>query len=260
MDEILELKFESVGFKKEFGFQLLEMKDVFSFKPAKKNPFVPHRIDFFAILLLAEGEMTHEVDFVKYKMNEGDCLFIAKGQIHKFDKSPTYKGYGLIFTEEFLLHHVSPSAFSKISFLYNYHLNPLLFKDFGDRDIFVRALKRELSLNLGRIKADVAASMLTVFLLKAQLHTSHPLKSYDGDYQQFMQFQRLVTSKYMHTRTARHYAIFLNMNYKQLNKLCVAFTKKTAKEYLNNYIVLEAKRRLATTNRPVKQIAFECGF
>ena len=126
-EDLHRTSFESVGYKKEFGFQLLKMEDVFSFKPStKKNPFKPHRINFFALLLLTEGEMTHEVDFVEYKMTKGDCLFISKGQIHKFDKSPTYKGHGIIFTEEFMLHHFSLSAFSKISFLFNYHLNPYL--------------------------------------------------------------------------------------------------------------------------------------
>ncbi|MEM6318510.1 MAG: helix-turn-helix transcriptional regulator [Bacteroidota bacterium] len=261
MNELLHTQFESVGFEKEFGFQLLKMEDVFSFTPStKKNPFKPHRINFFTVLLLVEGEMTHEVDFIKYKMTGGDCLFISKGQIHKFDKSPTYKGYGLIFTEEFIIHHVSPSAYSKINLLYNHHLNPSRFKDFGDRDIIVHSLKRELSLEQGKIKADVIAALLTVLLLKAQLNITNKLKSDNEQYDQFRQFQKFVAAKYMDTRAAKDYAIFLNITYKQLNKLCTAFTEKTAKEYISDYMMLEAKRQLATTNLPVKQIAFACGF
>ncbi|MEM7549823.1 MAG: helix-turn-helix transcriptional regulator [Bacteroidota bacterium] len=261
MEKFPDTKFESVGYKKEFGFQLVEMKDLFSFKPdTKKNPFQPHRINFFAILLLTEGEMTHEVDFVEYKMTEGDCLFISKDQIHKFDKSGNYNGYGVIFTEEFMLHHLSLSAFSKISFFHNNHLNPSLFKDPGNRDLFLVALKRELSLDLGKAKADVVASMLTVFLLKTQLNTNRALQFYPNDYLQFMEFRKLVSSKYTETRTAKDYTSFLNITHKQLNKLCKEFTKKTTKEYINNYIVLEAKRKLAATNLPIKHIAYECGF
>jgi len=204
--------------------------------------------------------MTHEVDFVKYNMMEGDSLFISKGQIHKFDRSRTYKGYGIIFTEEFIIHHMSPSAYSKINFLYNHHLNPSRFKDVGDRDIIINSLKREFSLKQGKIKADVTASLLTVLLLKAQLNITNKLKSSDEYYSQFMQFQKLVAAKYMDTRAAKDYAIFLNVTYKQLNKLCTTFTEKTAKEYISSYILLEAKRQLATTNLQVTQIAFACGF
>ncbi|MEL7006673.1 MAG: helix-turn-helix domain-containing protein, partial [Bacteroidota bacterium] len=190
----------------------------------------------------------------------GDCLFISKEQIHKFDKSPTYKGYILIFTEKFILQHFSTSAFSKISFLSNYHLNPSLFKDFGDVEIFIRSLKREFSFELGIIKEDVAAAMLTVFLLKAQLYTSHALKSYNGDYREFMKFQKSVTSNYIKTRKANEYATFLNTTYKQLNSLCKSFTNKTAKEYIDNYVVLQAKRLLVMSKLPIKQTAYECGF
>ncbi|MEL6916613.1 MAG: helix-turn-helix domain-containing protein [Bacteroidota bacterium] len=260
-DDLVHDQFKCDEPKKDFGFQLLKLEDVFSFKSSSnRNPFKSHRINFFTLLLMTEGEMTHEVDFIKYNMVKGDCLFISKEQIHKFDKSPTYKGYVLIFTEEFMLQHFSLSAFSKIGFLSNYLLNPSLFKDFGDMDIFISALKRELSLELGMVKDDIVASMLTVFLLKAQLHTSHALKSYYGDYGRFAEFQKLVASKYKDTRLVKNYAAFLNIPFKQLNKLSRIFTEKTAKEYINNYIVLEAKRRLAATNAPIKQIAYDCGF
>lgn len=204
--------------------------------------------------------MSHEVDFKVYKMVEGDCLFISKEQIHKFDASPTYEGYGFIFTEEFMLQHFSLSAFSKISFLYNYHLIPPLFKDFGDQKIFLGALKREFSLELGEVEVDVVASILSVFLLKAQFHLGGDLQSNNGDYAQFIKFQKLVATKYMETRITKQYALLLNTTHKQLNRLCKTFTKMTAKEYIINYLVMEAKRRLATTNLPIKQIAFECGF
>lgn len=259
--QLTHQKFKSVGYKKEFGFQLVKMEDIFSFKPSKKkNPFKPHRIDFFTLLLLTNGTMTHEVDFIDYKMTEGDCLFIAKGQIHKFDKTPNYNGYGIIFTEEFMLRHFSLSAFSKISFLCNYHLNPSFFSDFGDREILIKALKRESSLNLGHIKPDVIASILTIFLLKAQLQAGHVLNSYKGNYAKFIKFQEMVISKYAETRAAKDYANFLNITYKRLNNLCKTFTKKTAKEYINDYIILDAKRFLVTSDLPIKEIAYNCGF
>ena len=159
-----------------------------------------------------------------------------------------------------MLQHLSTSAFSKISFLSNYHLNPSLFKDFGDIDVFIRALKREFSFNLGAIKEDVVAAMLTVFLLKAQLHTSHALKSYNGDYKQFLEFQNLVSSNFTKTRKASAYATLLNTTYKQLNALCKSFTNKTAKEYIDHFVVLQAKRLMVMSNLPIKQTAYECGF
>ena len=261
-DELYQAPIDQVGsIMQELGFELLKMEDFFTSKTSSSlNPFKPHRIEFFTLLLLTEGKMTHEVDFIDYKMIEGDCLFISKDQIHKFDNSRDYKGFGIIFTEEFMLQHLTLSAFSKINFLCNCHLCPSLFKDFGDRDLFLSALKRELSLDLGIVKADVIACMLSVFLLKAQCNTNEYLRHYSGDYGRFMHFQKLVSSKYMQTRKASEYATFLNISYKQLNMLCKSFTNRTAKEYIDNYVVLQAKRLLATTELTIKHISSECGF
>ncbi|MEM6397813.1 MAG: helix-turn-helix transcriptional regulator [Bacteroidota bacterium] len=256
------MTFDTAGYKeKEFGFQLVKMEDVFSFAPTKsKNPFISHRINFFTVLILTEGEMVHEVDFVKCKMTKGDCLFITKGQIHKFDESSQYKGYGIIFTEEFMLHHMSPSAYSKINFLYSHNLSISRFKDFDGRDIIINALKYELSIDHGSIKSDIAASFLTVLLLKVQLNTKNTSGFDEDDYSRFLQFQELVESKYMFTRATKAYANLSGISYKQLNTICMKYAQKTAKDYISHYIVLEAKRQLATTNHQVKQIAYDCGF
>lgn len=255
------MEFDYLEFKEEFDFQLFQIEDVFSCKTsAEKNPFKPHRINFFMLLLITEGKMTHEVDFEAYGMVKGDCLFISKEQIHQFDSSPHYKGYGFLFTEKFMLNHFSLSAFNKINFLYNYHIKQPLFRDFKDQKIFLRALKREFSLELGEIKVDLVACILSVFLMKAQFHIGQELKENDGDYVKFIRFQKLVASKHYEIRTTKHYAFLLNVTQKQLNKLCRAFTEMTAKEYINRYLIMEAKRRLATTDFPVNQIAFDCGF
>ncbi|MEL6357315.1 MAG: helix-turn-helix domain-containing protein, partial [Bacteroidota bacterium] len=124
----------------------------------------------------------------------------------------------------------------------------------------IKALKRELSLDLGPIKADVIASILTIFLLKAQSHTIEKLDPVREDHEQFLQFQQLVASKYTTTRTAKHYAEWLNIQLKDLNKICHSFTGKTAKVFIINYITLEAKRWLVTTRLPIKRVAYECGF
>jgi len=261
MEKLLEKQFECAYPKNDFGFKLLKMEDVFNFDPTPdRNPFKSHRVNFFTMLLLTEGQMNHEVDLTTYEMVKGDCLFIAREQIHKFDTNPTYKGYVVIFTEQFMLKHFSTSALSQISFLSNYHLNPTLFRDFGDIDVLISALKREFEFELGKVKDDIVAAMLTVFLLKAQLHASHALKSYNGDYRQFMEFQNMVNSKFIQTRKANEYANYLNTTYKQLNALCKAFTHKTAKEYIDDYVVLQAKRLMVMSEQPIKQTAFDCGF
>ena len=62
------------------------------------------------------------------------------------------------------------------------------------------------------------------------------------------------------SRSAKHYANLLNISYKELNNLTKVFTESTAKDYINDYTILEAKRSLASTNLSIKEIAFDYGF
>ncbi|MEM1337181.1 MAG: helix-turn-helix domain-containing protein [Bacteroidota bacterium] len=249
------------GSMQEFGFQWFKIEEVYSRKTSSGvDLFVSHRIHYFTLLLVTEGETSHEVDFITYTLQKGYCLFISPEQIHKFNKSSTCSGYVMHFTEDFMIRNFSQSAFSKISFLSNYVLNPSMFKDFGDIELFITALEREFALDLGIVKENLVAAMLTVFLLKAQLHTGHSLKSYHGDFGTFSKFQYLVSMYHKESRSAKHYANLLNISYKKLNNLSKALTKRTAKDYINDYMILEAKRRLAATNMSIKEIAYEFGF
>ncbi|MEM6864372.1 MAG: helix-turn-helix domain-containing protein [Bacteroidota bacterium] len=245
----------------DIGFQWFKLEDIYSRRiRTSVDPFVSHRIKYFTLLLLTEGEASHQVDFITYTLEKGYCLFISHERIHKFNKSSTGRGYVMNFTEDFMMRNFSQSAFSKISFLSNYVLNPAMFKDFGDIELFITALKRELALDLGIIKENLVASMLTVFLLKAQLHAGHSVKSYHGDFGTFSKFQYLVSMYHRESRSAKHYASLLNLSYKKLNKLSKVFTESTAKDYINDYTILEAKRSLAATNMSIKEMAFEYGF
>ncbi|MEM6515508.1 MAG: helix-turn-helix transcriptional regulator [Bacteroidota bacterium] len=245
----------------EIGFQWFKLEDIYSLKNLPcENPFVSHRIQFFTLLLLTEGKIRHDVDFIPYTLDRGYCLFISPEQIHKFYKSTKGGGYVLSFTEDFIHRNFSRSSFSKINFLSNHFLNPSIFKDFGDIEIFMSALERELSLDLGIIKENLIASMLTVFLLKAQLYAEGSMKSYQGDFETFSKFQKLVSNYHKESRSVKHYANLLNISYKQLNNLSKGFTQRTAKEYINDYIILEIKRNLATTDFSIKEMAYEYGF
>lgn len=261
MEKLPNISFKTIGFEVNEGFHFLELEHVFEqHPPVGHSPYKPHRINFFALFLLTEGEVVHKVDFTEYKVTPRDCLMISKEQIHAFSPVHTYKGYLILFSEEFMLNYFSRSAISKISQLYNYQLNPPIFYDVSEHDFIIEIIKKELALDLGEMKADILASILTTFLLKLEHRAKNKLTTYSKDDEQFLQFQKLVASKYTETRKARDYADQLFISYKQLNNLCKSVAVRTAKEYIDNYVVLETKRYLSCTNLSVKEMAYQCGF
>jgi AraC-like DNA-binding protein len=56
------------------------------------------------------------------------------------------------------------------------------------------------------------------------------------------------------------YASVMSISERKLNKALTAVLGKTAKELIDERIILEAKRMLAHTNYSIKEIGFELGF
>jgi len=67
------------------------------------DPFAPHRIQFYFILIISQGSYSHFVDFQFYTLRAGSALFISKNQVHHFTKGlKKAKGFCIVFNPRFL--------------------------------------------------------------------------------------------------------------------------------------------------------------
>jgi len=225
------------------------------------NPHQPHRLGFFAILLISEGRAQHQVDFETYDLSAGDYLFISKGQIHAFDPEGQYGGHLLIFTEKFLQTHITQASISRISRLYNYFCLSPHHHYPEESHTFVQSIETLSQKHDGPFLEHMLGAALTIFLLKMESVQETPTpKQYDRNYELFLGFRELVEKQYTQTRDAAHYATELNVSYKLLNTATKAIINQTAKSFIDNYVILEAKRFLVSSSMTAKEIAYTCGF
>ena len=264
MNTIPEVKFNVTSVLTDLGFELVHLPNLLNPKqfPKDHSPYKPHRIRFFAILMITEGKVTHQLDFKEYTLEKGDCLIISKDQVHAFNPNCNYNGSIVIFTETFLLNHFSKSSIPKISRLYNYHLNSPKYSHVKANEKFLQVIKTELESDIDFVKASILGAYLTTYLLKLERFNQQKTINYsfDREYDIFTKFKHEVEKQYSKHRNAKKYAEFLAISYKLLNKVSKRFTGKTAKAYIDDYIVLEAKRFLTYTNMSVKEVSYLCGF
>lgn len=76
----------------------------------------------------------------------------------------------------------------------------------------------------------------------------------------YEQFIKLLSEKYQETRDANVYAKWVGTTYKTLNQTCKAITQQTAKQVIDSFIILEAKRRLSIDSIQIQQLAELLGF
>jgi len=62
----------------------------------------PHRISFYQMVIIAEGEGNVWIDSVKYNYNSKSAFTASKGRIISFEYEKTPKGYVMLFSEEFI--------------------------------------------------------------------------------------------------------------------------------------------------------------
>ena len=76
----------------------------------------------------------------------------------------------------------------------------------------------------------------------------------------FNDFRNHLVKNYKKTRNAKDYAQTMNISYKHLNNICKSILGKTAKEFIDDYLILETKRHLASSNISIKELTFKMGF
>ncbi|MFJ6196940.1 helix-turn-helix transcriptional regulator [Micromonospora sp. NPDC092111] len=76
----------------------------------------------------------------------------------------------------------------------------------------------------------------------------------------FHRFCREVERAYQHTRRVEDYAARLGCSVRTLTRACLAVTRRSAKQVLDERVALQARRLLAATDEPVARIGRRLGF
>ncbi len=249
-------------------FEILPLQEIFQRATNELNhsPFLPHRVNFSIIIFITKGKGNHFIDFKKYSFQKGSIIFIAKEQVHAFDKKSTFEGFLILFTENFIWNTVDFSKSLNYSMLYNYHSNsPILNpKDMPNENFFsiIEEIYQEYNFPNSFAKEEIISSLMNFLFLKAERIFRKDLNSKREKKlaKPFNTFRNLLIKNYQNTRNASDYAQMMNISYKHLNDICKAVLRQTAKEFIDKYLILEIKRHLGSSNISIKELTFQMGF
>ena len=111
-------------------------------------------------------------------------------------------------------------------------------------------------------KRKICDSLYTIIFSKLeeikQYQTFH-IKQTDK-LELFLKFKSYVELHFTDSRNADFYASKLNITYKHLNTICKEIVGVTAKTFIDEFIVLEAKRLLVNSSVKSSELAFQLGF
>lgn len=254
------------------GFRIEHMPDFFGNNEV--DDCSPHVHSFYEILWFQEGYGHHTVDFMDYEVKPGTIFFLSPGQVHNFDTicqaadAKGYRGVAIKMCTNFMRdEECASNLFLKYNVFHTYDTTPFYYideKTSADLARLVDEMEDEAQRygEFGNI--DMLKSLLRIFLVKIHRYGTQeaPLRldSLRPSHQLFIEFRKLVDQEYSRLHTVQEYADQLNVAVRTLNKSVNECSQKSPLAFINDRIILEAKRLVRYSNLMIKEIAFQLGY
>lgn len=231
----------------------------------------PHIHSFYQIVWFKHGKGNHFVDFKACDVVENTVFFIAKNQVHYFDRHTGYDGVLIHFSELFLGPDDNGIDFLvKRSLFNNPYQRPSCCIGCGIEQVleeYIRQIRVELSSDTEFAREELLRTYLKAFLIQVQRGKNEFEKSDekapfapDGKRAQLIRFVNLVDENFSKGLTVSEYAALMHISTRTLSDLTGHMLNKTPSAMIQERIILEAQRLLLHSSLNINQIAYRLGF
>lgn len=245
------------------GFEVVSLVDLY----ARSRDLLtqPHRTAFYHIIWFKTGNLTHMVDFHSFPIAEDTILFLKKNIVQVYDSSLSIEGKAILFTDTFFCRTEADVRFLKETILFNdlFTISAIRLPSPAVFPVLFDLMETEASHPPDQYQADILRGYLHDVLLHSERERrkqdfKEVRKGADLDY--VLLFNDLIEAEYKTHKQVRHFASRLSVTEKRLNQATSKVLGKTAKQMIDDRILLEAKRMLAHTHDTIKEVGYTLGF
>lgn len=219
-----------------------------------------HRDDYYIFGLIDEGECSLCIDFKEYRISKGGTIFIQPGQVHHALSADNLTAYMLVVDstfvsdmaknifDEYILNH-SPFQLTKQQQSELKQIYFLLSDRIARNDRQTKEIIRNLSAAFVGIIAEAVEA------------TNHVQAAGNKRQKEIALLFRTLLKEELHTdKRPSYYASRLNISAVYLNEVIKSVTGMSTSQYIQNEVMLQAKRMLFHTNSTIQEVAIELGF
>ena len=240
----------------------LERVDSENEKIRRSAPIDAHRDDHYIFMVVEKGWSRMMVDFQQYEFRANTIYFVLPGQVHDF-QGVADDGIGWYLAIE---PGLVPDLFRAVLEDPLLHHRPLAM-DGGAIGPMTQCLM--LAHTLRRQQESVYSrqcifSLLGSFVgLVADCYAGRPVAA-DGNLSRpkmiTLEFRQLVTQRFKTMKSPADYAEAMHLSLSYLNEIVKETTGFPVSYWIQQEVILEAKRLLYYSQCSVKEIAFELGY
>lgn len=247
-------------FKTKYGEELLI--DLIRIEDLEK--YIRHspvqRLTYYDITIVVDGQGAFIIDDCDRPIVPGSVFFTSPHQIREWRVDNIPKGYALIFEEEFLCTFFNDARFVQnlSCFHSDDHAHVLILNPHDLQTItgLLADIKNEIGAFKSTDKHVLRALLYQVLaLLNRKFISTYPSGAEKRMNRHVGSFVQLVSAHHPLHRSVEYYADQLHITAGHLNSLVKDQLGISAKKYILNQNILEAKRMLRYTDRSIDEIA-----
>lgn len=210
----------------------------------------PHSHSFFSFVWFTHGSGFYVVDSEEYEIKPQRVFYVAPKQIHNWSFYDDSQGY-IIFIDQL--------AGLDINLSYSFP-----YIDIDDIDVsphlsILENVNNELLYKDDASEENIKAGLLYYSRLLSRIAQKKQIKTHQNN-ALIEQLKGLILSDYSKLHTIDYYADRLNVREEKLNETCKKILGISAKQYLLNLKITEAKRLLIYSDHNINEITFQIGF
>ena len=237
-----------------------------------ENPIItsafdhPFRVDVVTGIICTKGTMKGSVNLKKY-ITQAPCLYIVlPDQILQYEEfSEDFEGLFVVMSKKFTNNLIELNLQHKLPLFRSVQDNPWIpLNEEGLETMiyFYKILQMTVRMKDNPHRIDILKLLTQAFFMGIS-HQFHKIPKSNKQSKQEVLVENFINSvhkNYKQERGVEFYANKLALTPKYLSKVIKDNTGMSANEWIDDYVVLEAKALLKSTNMTIQQISDELNF
>lgn len=229
-----------------------------------KDPF---RIENIAFILCLGGYVEFSINLKKVILKKNSLLLISPNQIVQFNaKSDDLRIRCFVVSQRFAEESVK-NIQNKVALMLQIIKKPCIVLHDDELnsiiDLYTFALQK-IKPNNTKYRRGIAQGLLQILCCEvSSIYENHQISKYTKKTRKeeiLELFLYEVEQNYKISRSISFYADKLRLSSKHLSKIVKEISGKSASEWIDNYVILEAKVLLKTSYKTIQQITYELNF
>ncbi len=220
---------------------------------------MPHRHEFSEFMFFTQGGGFHELDFINHSILPNSIHFIPASTVHFLERDLQSDGFTIAFDSNFLdanaIHRIV-YPFEEKAFVLN--LSEKQFKNIQSISDFILS---QIKINKGyyKEKAFLVAMELLITTIANEVQSNLIDESSKED-RILRKFKTDVQSNIHLDTSVKFYADRLNISAKYLSNHLRKNTRKSAKQWIIELLLISVKKQLINSDLSIKQIAYNHNY